>query len=457
MTKTIELELGNVAHGGHFVARHEGRVVFVRHGLPGELVEAKLTQAGENAKFWRADVVKVLESSSHRVPHVWDKADSLKHDIVPGGAEFGHIDLPYQRVLKAQVIKELLARFGGIKDYDVTVEEVAGDAERNGLQWRTRNQFSVSPNGKLAMYQHRSNNLVELDEFPLATEMLDELKVFECDFSGISKVSVATPADGSKPIILVKSAHPSGLMQGYLKDRLVEHFGDKAGVSYTTANATASNVPKVQRGYKKRPAKNVTSVGKLPVEYASGKGYVVEKVLDQEFKVGASGFWQIHRKAPETLVQAVLEAADIKEGQRIADLYSGVGLFTKFIAEKVGEKGKVVCVEASPVTTKNAKENLKGYPQVQIRIGKVERKVLPTDNFDTIVLDPPRSGAGQAVINKLANLGASRLVYIACDPAAMSRDIGYLADYGYELKNLRAFDIYPHTHHVECVVTLVKD
>ncbi|MFT4244928.1 MAG: methyltransferase [Micrococcaceae bacterium] len=453
MQNIVELEIGNVAHGGHFVARHEGRVIFVRHALPGEKVRALLTEAGEKAKFWRADAIEIIEPSPYRVQHIWPAADRLKHDDVPGGAEFGHIDLEYQRELKAQVITELLKRFAGIDVY-VIVEQAPEDEERKSLHWRTRNTFAVNSQGQLSMYKHHSSQLIPVKEFPLAYEGLDDLGLFEYDFSGISQVEIGTPANDSEPVVLIKPAHPSGVMRGYVRDNIVNYLAGKAGVSYVTRNATASVVTRPNQIVKKRKAQNVTNVSKMPVEHASGKGFIEETVFDRSFKIGASGFWQVHREAPEVLVEAVLEAADVQEGQYVGDLYSGVGLFTAFIAEKVGEKGLVVAVESSKVTSKNARNNLHEFTQVRVIASAVERVITPKQRFDTVVLDPPRSGAGRQVINKIAQNGTQKVVYVACDPAAMARDISYLSDYGYELNSLRAFDIYPHTHHVECVAEL---
>ena len=150
----IELEIGPVAHGGHCVARHEGRVVFVRHTLPGERVRAVLTDSGPSASYWRADTVEVLEASPDRVPSAWPAAGPGG----VGGAELAHVALPAQRAWKAAVLREQLQRLARI-DRDVEIQAVPGDDERGGLRWRTRIDLVADPSGRAGMRGHRSHEV----------------------------------------------------------------------------------------------------------------------------------------------------------------------------------------------------------------------------------------------------------------------------------------------------------
>ena len=164
----LTVDVGPVAHGGHFVARHAGRVIFVRHGIPGEKVRIRLTDSGDSSRFWRADVVEVLEASPDRVQHFWKPADSLtawQHGNPPvGGAELGHISLQRQRALKAEVLSEQLKRLAGL-DLAVEVEGV-GANDDGGLGWRTRASFAVTSKGRLGMHAHRSDVVVPIREMP---------------------------------------------------------------------------------------------------------------------------------------------------------------------------------------------------------------------------------------------------------------------------------------------------
>lgn len=437
---TLELRLGPVAHGGHMVARHEGRVVFVRHGLPGELVLAALTDAAPDAKFWRADVVDVLEPSPHRRAHVWDAADSLaayaRGGLPVGGAEFGHIELGEQRRLKAEVVREQLSRLAGIEQgpgHEVVVEPVPlfpdTDDDAGGLAWRTRCSFAVTPEGHLAMHAHRSDALVPVEQMPLATPEINALRLWDLDLRGIERLEVAAPASGSAPLAVFT------LAEGVAPARLTEILaGLDPSVSASAVGPGAGKAPLTVRG----------------------RGSVTEHVLGHHYTVTGEGFWQIHRRAPETLMTAAMEVLDgtLVPGAQVADLYAGAGLFTAPLAEAVGPSGYVLSVEGAPGTSRDARRTFKRQPEVAVVQGRVERVLHRHGGpgaFDAVVLDPPRAGAGRDVVRQLIDMAPRAVAYVACDPASFARDVGWFRAAGWTLESLRAFDLYPMTHHVETV------
>ncbi|MCU1511903.1 MAG: class SAM-dependent methyltransferase [Arthrobacter sp.] len=427
-------DVGPVAHGGHCVARHEGRVVFVRHGIPGEKVRVRLTDAGPDAKFWRGDVVEVLEPSPDRVDHFWDLADSARswsHRHPPlGGAELGHISLERQRGLKAEVLAEQLRRLAGV-DRVTEVEAVGEQSAHDGLAWRTRAGFAVTPGGKLGMHAHRSDTVLPVREMPLAVDGINALRLWEIDLQGIERVEVAAPANGSRPLVLLVPA---------------------AGTRAKRLSAILSQLPE-----------NVSVASLDPVKgevlQLRGRTYVQESAAGHEYRVTGDGFWQIHRDAPDSLVAALTgflhDGGFLESGAVVADLYAGAGLFTAPLADAVGVTGSVLSVEGSPGTSRDARKNLHGAPQVEIVQGRVERVLRQkARNFDAILLDPPRAGAGKAVVNQLIGTSPRAVAYVSCDPASFARDLGYFQQGGWELSGLRAFDLYPHTHHMETVALL---
>ena len=436
----LVVDVGPVAHGGHCVARHEGRVVFVRHGIPGEKVRVRLTDAGETAKFWRADVVEVLEASPDRVPHFWRVADSLaawQRGRPPvGGAELGHIALARQRSLKSEVLAEQLKRLAGV-GLSPAVEAVDGAGNGatsdggDGLAWRTRASFAVTAGGKLGMHAHRSDHIVPVREMPLAVAAINDLHLWDVDLQGIERVEVAAPANGSRPLVLLAPAPGTSVKR--LNSVLAQLPGDVSVASYD-------------------PLKDETL-------QLRGRTWVQETAVGHEYRVTGAGFWQIHRAAPETLVGAVAEflhdGGFLEPGAAVADLYAGAGLFTAPLADAVGVTGSVLSVEGAPGTSRDARKNLHGAPQVEIVQGRVERILRQRPrSFDALVLDPPRAGAGKAVVNQLMASSPRAIAYVSCDPASFARDIGYFQQGGWELVRLRAFDLYPHTHHLETVALL---
>jgi tRNA/tmRNA/rRNA uracil-C5-methylase (TrmA/RlmC/RlmD family) len=385
------LDVGPVAHGGHCVARHEGRVVFVRHAIPGERVVARVTEGEEGSRFLRADAVEVLSPSLDRV----EPRCPFSGPGRCGGCDFQHVSLPAQRELKAAVVREQLQRLAGL-DVEVAVEVVPGDDD--GLGWRTRVQFAVDAEGYAGLRRHRSRDVVRVDHCPISHTDLPA--VLDRVWPGAEAVEAIRSSTGERLVV---------------EERRRE-------------------------------------------VYVEGPEVLHEDVADRTFEVTGSGFWQIHPGAAQALTSAVLEGLDPRPGERALDLYSGVGLFSAFLADSVGPEGAVVAVESDPVAVADADRNLDDLPQVRPVVDRVERALrggLAGDRFDVVVLDPPRVGAKRDVVEAVAALAPRAVAYVACDPGAFARDVSFFAEQGYRLASLRAFDIFPMTHHVECVGVLV--
>lgn len=409
----VELEVGPVAHGGHCVARHEGRVVFVRHTLPGERVRARLTDAGETSKFWRADAVEVLEASPDRVPSAWPEAGPGG----VGGGELAHVALPAQRAWKAAVVEEQLRRLAKL-DRDVEVLAAPGDDARGGLRWRTRIDLVADGEGRAAMRGFRSHELHALTSMPLASEAIEELDLFGRRWTAGATIEAVAPADGDMPLVLVDG----------------EPFDLRRGKTDRRPNARTSVRERL---------------------LLDGRTY--------DYRVAAAGFWQVHREAPAVLAGAVLAGVGDVDGAAVLDLYSGAGLFTVPLADAVGEQGEVISVEGDARAVRDARRNVHDRPRVELHAGDVARVLTGRQDADSdvvhadvVVLDPPRTGAGRKVVEGITALRPERVVYVACDPAALARDVALLGDAGYGLADLQAFDLFPMTHHVEAVAVLTR-
>jgi len=183
---------------------------------------------------------------------------------------------------------------------------------------------------------------------------------------------------------------------------------------------------------------------------------VVAGGATHRFELAADGFWQVHPGAPTTLVEAVLGALDPQPGESVLDLYAGVGLFAGFLADRVGADGRVVAIEGEPHASAYSAGNV---PTAEVSAGDVATVLASgyAEPFDLVVLDPPREGARRPVVEAIAARDPRAVAYVACDPAALARDVAVFAEHGYRLSGLRAFDLFPMTHHVECVAVLVKE
>ena len=385
----IRVTIEKIAHGGHFIARYEGAVIFVRHGIPGELCEVEITSVG--ASFNRGDVCEVIEPSSDRV----SAPCRFAHRSGCGGCDFQHISVARQRDLKSDVITEQFSRIAKM-DISVDVEEVAAP-----LGWRTRCSAVTTKSGALGFYQARSHKVVPVDDCRI---LVPEMKYAEL------------AQRGSKP------------------DQRIE-----ISISNTGERTIAT----------------AHSGGESPLRISDGPDISHYRVGDSSFEVSQKSFWQSHKDAPRILTEAVLQYAQLQSDDSVLDLYGGVGLFAASFLELIGPTGTVDIVEGSKSATADAERNFASAKNVKIHTGDVARVITRFERADVIVLDPPREGAGKQVLEKCTQLGARVIVYVACDPAALARDAAYLAESGYSLKAMRAFDLFPMTHHIESVAQFV--
>ena len=376
-----------------------GGVFIARHDNKVVFVSGALPGEVVNAKvvqdtksFLRAETLEVIEPSEHRVKHFWKAA--LRG---AGGAEFGHIALDYQRALKTDVLREALRRMAGLES-DVEVEAAPGDDKANGLRYRTRVQLNVDESGTAGPSKVRTNEIVFTRDLPLAVLEIEELGLHLKNFNGVEKIKIA-----------------------------------------------ASNTGNLQWSIDKK---------------LNGDAQLIERVAGRTFRLSPGSFWQSHKAAPELLTGCVKEFADLlgfeSEKQNL-DLYSGVGLFSATLSNSY-PGSKFLAVESAKQAIEDGERSTQDLPNLKFHRADVLKflRSQSAGSFDTIVLDPPRSGAANKVVEQLIRLQPRNLIYVACDPVALARDLKTLGEAGYNLKAIRAFDIFPHTHHFETVVALSR-
>lgn len=381
--RRFEVSVGAVAHGGHCVARHEGRVVFVRHALPGERVVVSVTE-DRSGSFCRADAVGVLSASPDRVSAPCPAAKPGGC----GGCDWQHASWDAQRSLKGAVVEEQLQRLAKLT-WPVTVEELPGGP----LRWRTRVRLTVGADGRPGFRAHRSHRVVPVTDCPISA------------FGTVDAVADRTwPPDASLTVAV-----------------------DALAATHVSVDDEEAEV-------------------------------AVERAARREWRVSADGFWQAHPDAADVYAELVESWSELRAGESAWDLYAGVGLFASVLASQVGPSGSVMAVESFRPAAEEAASNLVDLPQVRVFAGKVESVLRAGEgpNPRVVVLDPPRKGAGREVVDAIAAREPARVIYVACDPAALARDVATFASHGFELSELRAFDAFPMTHHVECVALLTR-
>ncbi|WP_373199738.1 class I SAM-dependent RNA methyltransferase [Mycobacterium marinum] len=397
--QALELNLvtGAAANGGSCVARHEGRVVFVRHALPGERVLARVT--AQRGSYWNAEVIEVIDPSPDRIGSLCP---------IAGVDGAGCCDLAFAapdaaRAIKSSVVGEQLQRLGGFSWSGAA--EPLSDAGPTG--WRTRVRLEVGADHCVGFHRYHSNELVtDLRCGQLPDGMLDGLaqRSAKAGWPAGAQLHVALGDDGARHVVLT-----------------------------------------VRRG-RRTDAKVV-----------EGDPRVLQRVGERSWRIPATVFWQSHRDAAKVYSGLVADWAQPGAGMTAWDLYGGAGVFAAVLGDAVGESGRVLSVDTARAASAAARVALADLPQVEVVTDSVRRVLAAQDGgADIAVLDPPRSGAGREVIDLLADAGVRRVVHIGCEAASFARDLGLYRGHGYGVDAIKVFDAFPLTHHVECVALLTR-
>ncbi|MBW4078336.1 MAG: class I SAM-dependent RNA methyltransferase [Acidobacteria bacterium] len=382
------------ATGGGVGRLEDGRVVFVRHSLPGELVRVAITE--NTANFSRGDAIEVLEPSTDRVTPPCEYA----RPGACGGCDLQHATASAQTAWKLSLVREHLRRIAGV-EMELEISPVPGVAKGS----RTRLRCAVNEDGQLCLRGARSHDLVAIQSCWIADPVF--APAFQASWDGAEEVELRAIGDGEPFAVVRRDTHRGSMIE------LCSLRGEPLEPS------TQSRV----------------SVG------------------GHYFSVSPRSFWQSHSAAPQVLLDTVLAFARVGEGDHVVDLFSGVGLFAVPLAKAVGPRGRVTAVESSPYAVRDARQNGDGLRQLKVREWTVSPRAIndAVGKGDIVVLDPPRSGLARGVAEALLRRAPQRLVYVSCDPATFARDLKTLQSGGFSLSKLSVFDLFPMTEHVELV------
>ena len=425
-----------------------------------------------------------------------------------GGMEYGHISLAEQRRYKTDIVRTQINRLGGLPLEsplltNLIVEELPLRDNSEGLSWRTRVRYNVTKirtqpsdqqnsnepgsqknSGKkspavtwrVGMHPYRASQPVPVVDFPLAAPERRNLELEKLNLRGVREVEATVSSRGR--VLLQFIVDPRFSIEEVAKD-IEQQAADAWGLLakrkislFFTPQSTSNGKPK-----RRRPGSSHTPYRRVPEGdqlLGAGLRSVTEEVTFGSrrfsYQVSAGGFWQIHRAAPSTMVGTMLTMLRPQEGECTLDLYAGAGLFTAALADAVGATGTVISIEGSPVTHKDARSNFapdgcsrtenSANTRIEVIRGDVARHLVDLKTalefgeipaIDAVVLDPSREGANRTTLERLDALDPKRILYVACDPASLGRDTGILRELGWDMVQLRAFDMYPNTHHVESV------
>lgn len=411
MSEPIRLHLDDMAYGGAAVGRHNGKAVFVPGGIPGEEVLAEIVE--DKPRWARARLLEVVVPSPDRI------APPCENYARCGGCQWQHIAYPAQLRLKQEIVRAQLGRIGKIGE--PPVQPTIG--MENPWAYRNNMQFAVDDEGHLCLMAMGTDRPVPVGDCRLlCPELTEVFQDLELDYPELERVSLRA--------------------------------GQRTGERMLVLEARGGEAPELEVD---RPLSCVLLLPDGTGVSLIGSTHLHEEVGGKRLQVSAGSFFQVNTEQAQHLLRVVQEYAAVQPGDTVLDAYGGVGTFALNLA---GQAREAIIVESNPSAVHDARQNASDVPNVQVIEGEVEN-VLPTLEMaiDVAVVDPPRAGVTPRALEALVAKRPRRIVYVSCDPGTLARDLRLLLDRGYRLESVQPVDMFPQTHHVECVVLMsrIKD
>ncbi len=436
----LTLNITGVTSEGQGVARCEGVAFFVPFALPGETVKAHIIKVEK--KYCIAKVAELLVRSPHRVAPMCEAYEKC------GGCALMHMDYAEQLKTKTQIVKDCLERLGGFSGIDVQPAIGMDDPRR----YRNKGSFPigfVEGTAVFGFYAERSHRLIPLFDCPIEDARITALARTVTEWANRSHVRIYDETTG----------------KGCLRACVIRiaSTGERMVVVVTKGELPAKDsltkMLDVESLYHNRNDRNTNVLFGDRFALLKGKPQIIEQQGELCFAVSPQSFLQVNPIQTRKLYDAAIRLLDPKPEQTIADVYCGIGTISLAIAKHAG---KVIGIECVPEAIEDAKKNAEsnGIGNTEFLCGLAEN-VLPDlvkkgMRPDAIVIDPPRKGCEESVLNAIVESGVNRVVYVSCNPATLARDTKILSTYGYSIRHVQPVDMFPHTQHVECVVCIQK-
>ncbi|WP_062049645.1 23S rRNA (uracil(1939)-C(5))-methyltransferase RlmD [Bacillus sp. JCM 19034] len=442
----LQVTIEDLTHEGAGVAKVEGYTLFVPKALPGEKVDIKVTKTNKGYGFAR--LMNINEESTHRIEPL---CPIYQHC---GGCQMQHMSYEGQLLFKQKQVKDVLERIGGLKE--VPVLATIGMAE----PWRYRNKAQV-PIGEEAglviggFYQERSHRIIDTDQCIIQTEESDQV------------VQLVKRMANQYGIRAYNEEKHSGILRhvvtrkGYVTDELMVILvtrGKDLPQKQKLIDAICEQVPNVKSIVQNINSKRTNVIFGDKTSVLWGEEYIYDYIGDIKFAISARSFFQVNPEQTKVLYEKALQYANLTGSETVIDAYCGIGTISLFLAQKAKHVyGVEIVSDAITDAKRNAKLN--EISNVDFAVGEAE-KVMPWwygqgIRPEVIVVDPPRKGCDQALLDTILSMKPQRVVYVSCNPATLARDLKVLESGGYKTVEVQPVDMFPHSTHVECCSLLI--
>ena len=446
--KEYVVDIVDIGQGGVGIGKYEGSTVFVEGGLIQDKVKVRINKSKKN--YAVGDIVEIIEKSPFRVDRIC--SDDLKDC---GGCQIQELDYNKQLELKTNEVKQVISRIGKLEN--VEIHETIG--MQSPCRYRNKAQFPIQNiNGSTAIgfYKKKSHDVIPTDMCVIQHDIND--KIIKIIKTYIQAYNVSIYNETTHTGVLRHLVTKVGFTTNEVMVVLVAN-----GTNLPHLNELASVLKENILGFKTlvlnvNKAKTNVILGKEnKVIYGNGK--INDYIGDLVFEISPLSFFQVNPVQTEVLYNKALEYAELKENDTVFDIYCGIGSISLFLAQKAT---KVYGIEIVEDAIKDAKINAKlnNLNNVEFYVGKAE-EVVPKmysegKTANVVVVDPPRKGCDEKVLDTIVSMKPDRVVYVSCNPSTLARDLAYLDERGYKCVEIQPVDMFPHTMHVECCAKIVK-
>ncbi len=445
--KTFKIDITGLTHEGQGVGKIEGFVVFVDGVLPGENVDIKIVKQTKSYAVGR--LVNINNSSADRVKPfcpVYDKC---------GGCAVQHMSYQAQLNFKKDTVLQNIRRIGGLQN--IKVNNTIG--MENPFKYRNKVQYPVgSDNGEISIgfYETRSHNIIDSNLCDIQPDESNNIRDVVRDFCKDAGIAIYDEKTGKGLLrhVMVRK----GFKTGEIMVVLVIN-GDKLVKSDELVNKLLENFPDIKSIILNVNTRNTNIILGDKNICIYGQKYITDYIGSFKFEISPLSFFQVNPIQTEVLYEKALEYAGLSGNETVFDLYCGIGTISLFLSTKAK---RVVGVEVVTDAISDAKRNaeINGVSNVEFLVGEAE-KVIPElyaqgVKADVVVVDPPRKGCDEVLLNTLVEMQPQRIVYVSCNPSTLARDLKYLTEHGFEAKEVQPVDMFPWTGHVESVALIER-